>query len=60
MNLYPSQCTVRQLDSRYTFQLPPAAWAVDFAEVASDADSGTGRNDLKLSDLPDEFKLHRL
>ncbi len=60
MNLYPSQGTIRQPDSRYSFQLPPAAWAVGFAEIAPDANSRTGRNDLNLGDPPDKFKLHWL
>ncbi len=60
MMLYPSQSTVRQPDSSDSFQLPPAAWTVGFAEVTPDADSGTGRNDLNLGDPPDEFKFHWL
>jgi hypothetical protein len=48
MKLYHSQCTVRQPDSRNSFQLPPAAWTVGLAEIAPDANLGTGRNDLNL------------
>ena len=60
MHLYPSQSTVRQPDRRYSFQLPPAAWTISFAEVTPDADSGTGCNNLNLGDPPDEFKFHWL
>ena len=60
MNLYHSQCTVRQPDSRDSFQLPPAAWTVGLAEIAPDANPGTGRNDLNLGNPPNKFKLHWL
>lgn len=60
MKFYFSQNTVRQPDSGYAFQFPPVTRAVGFTKVVPDADSGTGRNDLNLSDPSNNFKFHCL
>lgn len=60
MKLNLPQNTVRQPDSSDSFQLPPAAWTVGFAEVTPGADPGTDRNDLNLGDPSNKLKLHWL
>jgi len=58
MKLYLPQNTVRQPDSRDSFQFPPAAWTVSFVEITPDTDPGTARDDLNLGDPPDKLKFH--
>ena len=49
---------VGEADSRLSFNLPPASFAVALAQQGQDANLCANRNGLNLGDFSDDLKVH--